>query len=81
MATERTFIPQRLFKLVCKKEGKYPLFAILTTESNAMIESIRSTAMPVPCNEEHAETWLIAQREIALQLQHPAPELLLRGTL
>jgi putative SOS response-associated peptidase YedK len=60
-----------------KKEGEHLLFSILGTDANAMMQPIHPTAMPVILNGDDAETWLNASREIALELQHPAPEGLL----
>jgi putative SOS response-associated peptidase YedK len=57
-----------------KEEGEHILFSILTTDANEMMQPIHPAAMPVILNEDDAETWLNAPREIAVQLQHPSPE-------
>jgi putative SOS response-associated peptidase YedK len=53
------------------------LFSILTTDANLMMLSIHPSAMPVILTGDDIETWLNAPREVALQLQHPAPNGLL----
>jgi putative SOS response-associated peptidase YedK len=60
-----------------KEEGEHLLFSILTTDANAMMQPIHPTAMPVILTEDDVDTWLKAPQEIAIQLQHPAPEGLL----
>jgi putative SOS response-associated peptidase YedK len=60
-----------------KEEGEHLLFSFLTTDANALMQPIHPTAMPVILTGDDMETWLNAPREIALQLQHPAPDGLL----
>ena len=60
-----------------KEDGEHLLFSILTTDANAMMQPIHPTAMPVILTGDDIDTWLNAPREIALQLQHPAPDGLL----
>jgi putative SOS response-associated peptidase YedK len=60
-----------------KEDGQHLLFSILTTDANAMMQPVHPSAMPVILTGDDAETWLSAPREIALQLQYPAPEALL----
>ena len=50
---------------------------IIATIANAMMQPIHPTAMPVILTGDDIDTWLNAPREIALQLQHPAPDGLL----
>ena len=57
-----------------KEDGDHLLFSILTTDANAIMQPIHLSAMPVILSGDDMETWLTAPREIALQLQHPAPE-------
>jgi putative SOS response-associated peptidase YedK len=59
------------------EQGEHLLFSILTTDANEMMQPIHPSAMPVILTGDDAETWLSAPREIALELQHPAPEHLL----
>ena len=54
--------------------GEHRLFAFLTTEPNALVRPVHAKAMPVILTGDDAETWLTAPVEVALQLQHPAPE-------
>jgi hypothetical protein len=77
--TERAFIPQRLFKVIYKNEGKHWLFKILIIEPNAMFESVHFHAVHILLDEGAAATWLTAPRKIAPRFQRPAPEPLLSG--
>jgi putative SOS response-associated peptidase YedK len=56
-----------------KEEGAHLLFAILTTEANALIKPIHAAAMPVMLTGDDIETWLKGSTEEAAALARPLP--------
>jgi len=60
-----------------KEDREHLLFSFLATDANTLMKPIHAKAMPVVLTGEDAETWLHAPVEVALQLQHPAPDGLL----
>lgn len=56
-----------------KEDGKFRLFAILTTEANALIRPIHAKAMPVILTGADIDTWLAGPADVALELARPFP--------
>jgi putative SOS response-associated peptidase YedK len=56
-----------------KEEGTHLLYAILTTEPNALTRPIHAEAMPVMLSGEEIDTWLEAPLEEAAALVRPYP--------
>lgn len=56
-----------------KEEGAHLLFAILTTEANALIKPIHAAAMPVMLTGDDIETWLKGSTEEAAAMARPFP--------
>lgn len=56
-----------------KEEATHLLFAILTTEANALVAPIHAKAMPVMLTGADIDTWLEAPAPEALQLARPFP--------
>jgi len=56
-----------------KEDGHHRLFAILTTEANALIEPIHAKAMPVLLTADTIETWLTGTEAEAVALARPLP--------
>ena len=56
-----------------KEEGTHLLFAILTTEANALTGPIHAEAMPVILAGDEIDTWLEAPVEEAVTLARPFP--------
>ena len=61
-----------------QEDGEHMLFAFLTTDANETVRPVHAKAMPVILTGESADAWLSAELSIALALQCPAPEGLLR---
>lgn len=58
---------------------EHRLFAFLTADANDLVRPVHPKAMPVVLTDPADwDTWLHAPVEVALQLQHPAPEDLLQ---
>jgi putative SOS response-associated peptidase YedK len=61
------------------EDGEHRLFGFLMTEPNTIVKPVHSKAMPVILTTpEECETWLNTPAKIALELQRPLPEELLR---
>jgi len=56
-----------------KEDGTHLLFAILTTEANALTKPIHAEAMPVMLTGDAIDTWLEAPVEEAVKLAKPFP--------
>lgn len=56
-----------------KEHGTHLLFAILTTEANALTKPIHAEAMPVILTGDEIDTWLDAPVEEAIALAKPFP--------
>ena len=64
-----------------KAEGEmeHRLFSFLTCEANAVVAPIHPKAMPaILTTQDEIATWLTAPAEVALQLQRPLPDSMLR---
>jgi putative SOS response-associated peptidase YedK len=60
-------------------EEEHRLFSFLTTEANGVVGPIHPKAMPVLLTTpEEWSTWLAAPTEIALELQRPLPDAIMR---
>jgi putative SOS response-associated peptidase YedK len=66
-----------------KEEGEHRLFAVLTTESNAVTRPIHAKAMPVMLTADMIDPWLEGSAEDVLALARPFPpermQIVLRG--
>ncbi len=56
-----------------KEDGAHLLFAILTTEANALIKPVHAAAMPVMLTGDDIETWLKGSTEEAAAMARPFP--------
>lgn len=56
-----------------KEEGTHLLFAILTTEANALTGAVHAQAMPAMLTREEIDTWLEAPLDEAASLVRPYP--------
>jgi putative SOS response-associated peptidase YedK len=60
---------------VCEGEVTVDLFALLTTEPNALVKQYHPKAMPVILTTpDEIDTWMNAPATIALHLQRPLPD-------
>jgi putative SOS response-associated peptidase YedK len=61
------------------EDGEHRLFGFLTTAPNDVVKPVHSKVMPVfLTSPDECETWLNAPAKIALELQRPLPNDLLR---
>jgi putative SOS response-associated peptidase YedK len=58
-------------------DGDHPIFAILTTEANALVRPIHAAGMPVVLTEDDWDIWLAGDAGAACALLRPAAEGLL----
>jgi putative SOS response-associated peptidase YedK len=56
-----------------KEEGKHCLFAILTTEANALVRPIHAKAMPVMLTGDDLDLWMDGAEKDAFELARPFP--------
>jgi putative SOS response-associated peptidase YedK len=56
-----------------KEDGTHLLFAILTTDANALTKPIHAEAMPVMLTGDEIETWLHGSTDEAISLARPFP--------
>ncbi|GJD30042.1 hypothetical protein PMNALOAF_1285 [Methylobacterium adhaesivum] len=62
-----------------RAEEEHHLFSFLTCEPNGVVGPVHPKAMPVLLTTpEDWSTWLVAPTEIALELQRPLPDALMR---
>ncbi len=61
-------------------EEQHRLFSFLTTEANGVVGPVHPKAMPVLLTtKEECEAWLEAPTEVALRLQRPLPDGLMKA--
>lgn len=60
-------------------KAEHRLFSFLTCDANGIVGPVHPTAMPVPLTtREEWRTWLEALTEIALELQRPWPDSMMK---